>query len=80
VFALEGGGRLVPKGHVAAGGKTPRHFAIDESGRWLLVANQASDGVAVFRLDAASGRPTFTGSMVRVPKPVCTLVVPAGSR
>lgn len=35
---------------VATGGKTPRDFALDETGRWLLVGNQDSDTLAVFEL------------------------------
>ena len=34
------GGRLTAKGHVPAGGKNPRHFAIDASGTWMFVAHQ----------------------------------------
>ena len=32
--------------------RTPRPFAIDPSGRWLIAANQDSGTVVVFRLEA----------------------------
>jgi 6-phosphogluconolactonase len=52
-------------------GKTPRNFAIDPTGRFLLAANQESGNIVVFRIDAATGRLTPTGEVVEVPAPVC---------
>ena len=68
-------GRLRPVGHVPTGGRTPRHFTIDPTGRWLLAANQDSDSVTVFGLDPASGLPAPVGEPVPVPRPVCLLPV-----
>ncbi len=36
---------------VQSGGRTPRHFAIDETGRRLAVANQDSDRICFFTID-----------------------------
>jgi len=48
VFARDGAsGRLTLVEHVASGGKTPRGFGIDPSGRWMIVGNQRSDDVCV---------------------------------
>jgi 6-phosphogluconolactonase len=52
-------------------GKTPRNFAIDPTGRFLLAANQESGNIVVFRIDASTGRLTPTGEVVEVPAPVC---------
>jgi 6-phosphogluconolactonase len=52
-------------------GKTPRNFAIDPTGRFLLAANQESGNIVVFRIDAATGRLTPTGESVEVPAAVC---------
>jgi 6-phosphogluconolactonase len=41
---------------IPSGGKTPRHFVIDATTRWLLCGNQDSANVAVFRRDPATGR------------------------
>jgi len=56
-------------------GKTPRNFAIDPTGRFLLAANQESGNIVVFRIDAATGRLTPTGESVEVPAPVCIAFV-----
>ncbi len=67
VFAVDpASGRLAPAGHAPLAGPHgaafPRHFAIDATGAWLLVANQRGHNVAVFRLDAATGWPEFAGA------------------
>lgn len=49
-------GKLTLVGRQSSLGKTPREFAIDPSGKWLIVGNQDSDSVFVFRRDIASGR------------------------
>ncbi len=64
-------GRLTPAGHEPTQGKTPRNFGIDPTGTWLLAANQGSDSVVVFRIDPKTGKPGPTGTVLKVPKPVC---------
>lgn len=55
----------------STGGKTPRNFAIDPTGSWLLAANQDSDTIVVFRLDPKGGHLVATGEVVQVPSPAC---------
>ena len=54
---------------VSAGVKTPRNFAIDPSGKWLLAGGQNSDTVAVHRIDPETGKLTLTQTF-EVPTPV----------
>lgn len=56
--------------NISCGGKIPRGMGIDSAGRWLLVANQKSDSVAVFAVDATTGRLAPTGQTVHVGSPV----------
>jgi 6-phosphogluconolactonase len=56
---------------VSTEGDWPRNFALDPSGRWLLVANQRSDSVVVFGRDPDSGRLTPTRQRIAIPSPVC---------
>jgi hypothetical protein len=73
-------GRLEYIEHVSTGGKTPRNFAIDPTGRFLLAANQNSDSIVVFRIDEKSGKLTATGNIgAAVPTPVCLKLIPAFS-
>lgn len=55
----------------SCGGKTPRDLALDPTERWLLVANQDSDNIAVFRRDATTGKLAETGKTFPRVKPQC---------
>jgi len=78
VFAVEAGkGTLRLIEHVSTKGKTPRNFAIDPTGQYLLVANQDSNNIVVFRIDPKSGRLTATAETIAVPSPVCIVFVNA---
>jgi 6-phosphogluconolactonase len=56
-------------------GATPRHFAFDPSGSWLLAANQDTDSLQVFRFDAATGAMDEAGNAYSIPSPnfVCVM-------
>lgn len=62
-------GKLTRTARVPTGGKTPRHFSIDETGRFLFVGNQGSGNVMVMKMDAATGLPSPLGSPIAVPSP-----------
>jgi 6-phosphogluconolactonase len=52
-------------------GKGPRNFSIDPTGNFLLVANQNSDEIVVFKRDQNSGLLTDTKERIKVGAPVC---------
>ena len=52
-------------------GKTPRNFNFDPSGNFLLVANQNSNDVIVFKVNHATGLLSNTGKRIDVENPVC---------
>jgi 6-phosphogluconolactonase len=64
-------GDLSLVGHEPTRGMTPRNFAIDPTGTFLLVANQNSDNIVTFRRDKKTGRLNATGHVAEVPSPVC---------
>lgn len=47
---------LTPMGTVPSGGKTPRYFCLDPSGRFLLAGDQDSNLVVEFAVDPKSGK------------------------
>lgn len=69
IDAVDGSLHLV--GHHPSGGKAPRHFNFDPSGNFLLVANQDTDTIVVFRINRKTGLLSPTGQIIKVPKPVC---------
>lgn len=52
-------------------GKGPRNFIIDPTGSFLLIANQNSDGVNVFRIDKNTGKISETYNRIDIGNPVC---------
>ena len=72
IFAVDPkSGELTAVGHQSAGVKTPRNFAIEPTGQFMLVANQSGGNVIVFRIDPITGLLVPTDSSVRVDSPVC---------
>ncbi|CAG0927033.1 6-phosphogluconolactonase [Thermoflexales bacterium] len=63
-------GRLILLGHEPTRGQTPRNFALPPAGDLLLVANQDSSDVVVFRVDASTGELTHLATN-DIPTPVC---------
>ena len=59
-------------------GKTPRHFALDPTGEYLLAANQDSNDITMFKVQASTGQLQPASRVVTdVTMPVCVLFVPA---
>jgi 6-phosphogluconolactonase len=64
-------GRLQLLGHQPTMGLMPRNFNFDPTGNFLLVANQQSDNIIIFRRNKSTGMLTYTGRQIAVPNPVC---------
>jgi 6-phosphogluconolactonase len=67
---------LTAMDHTPTLGKTPRHFTLDPSGKFLLVANQDTSDITIFKVHPNTGQLTPTGQPVKdAPVPVCILFV-----
>ncbi len=64
-------GMLKSVGHQSTLGNIPRNFNFDPSGNFLLVANQESDDVVIFKRNKQTGLLMDTGKRINVGKPVC---------
>jgi 6-phosphogluconolactonase len=64
-------GTLKVVGHQYTLGNIPRNFNLDPSGNFLLVANQESDEIVIFKRNKQTGLLTDTGKRINVGKPVC---------
>lgn len=72
IFMIETSiGTLRLKGFQATGGLTPRNFIIDPSGNFVLVANQNSNNITVFKRNSSTGLLTQLSHSIEVPNPVC---------
>ncbi|MES1223771.1 MAG: lactonase family protein, partial [Bacteroidota bacterium] len=71
IFSIKTDGRLKLIGHQATLGDVPRNFTLDPTGNFLLVANQGTNNIVVFRRDKKTGMLKDTGIQVSVPSPSC---------
>lgn len=72
VFAInQKNGQIRPVTHQPTLGKTPRNFNLDPSGNFLLVANQNSDNIVIFKRDKKTGMLKALDKQIQVPNPVC---------
>jgi 6-phosphogluconolactonase len=77
IFAFdEAAGCLEAVGWQPTGGRTPRNFTVDPSGALLLVANQHSDSIVGFWIDAKTGKLAPTGHVATTPTPTCVYAMP----
>ncbi len=68
-------GHLVHAGDYPCGGKTPRFFTLDPTEKFLLVLNQDSGNIVIFKRKK-DGRLQRTNVRIKVPKPVCAVFIP----
>ncbi|MDF2431020.1 MAG: 6-phosphogluconolactonase [Mucilaginibacter sp.] len=78
VYAInEETGELAFVQRVSAYGKNPRDLTIDPNGNFLLVANQNSDNIIVYRIDKKTGKINRFGADIEIGNPVCLKFAPA---
>lgn len=58
IYHIQTNGKLILTGLQDTGGEHPRNFTLDPSGNYLLVANQISGDVVVFKRDLKTGKLT----------------------
>ncbi len=63
----EGGLRLIQQ--ISSGGRTPRNFNLSPDSHYLLVANQDSDEIRLFKRDLVTGLLSKTSARVAIKKP-----------
>ena len=64
-------GKLSLLGHQNTFGEDPRNFTIDPSGKFLIVANQVSNNIIVFKRNLKSGLLIKTNNDINVKRPSC---------
>jgi len=70
-YKIQKNGHLEFIERVATLGKGPRNFAIDPTGKFLLVAHQYSNDVVIFKINKISGKLTNSGRKIELCSPVC---------
>ncbi len=77
IFSIDpANGKLTTVGYQPCLGIEPRSFLIDPSGDWLLVGNQLSNQISIFRVDKETGLLTPVRQKINVPSPTCLKMIP----
>ncbi|TDB62306.1 lactonase family protein [Arundinibacter roseus] len=50
---------------------TPRDFNFDPSGRWMVVGNQGTNDLSVYRVNPKTGALTFSSQSISIKDPIC---------
>lgn len=74
IFSIENNGTLKTVGYQSAFGKTPRIFTIDSTGKFLIVANQTSGNVVVFKRNLVTGLLKKWGTEIKVENASCVQI------
>lgn len=76
VFTVQADGRLNYKASYPTEGKGPRDFAIDPTGAYLLVANQNSNEIRIFKRDLISGKLSLLPNKIALCSPANIIFLP----
>lgn len=71
LFSINDNGSIQLVSTLPSKGKTPRSFVFGPNGKFLIVANQNSDNIVVFKINTETGELTETGVDIEVPSPTC---------
>jgi 6-phosphogluconolactonase len=75
IFSIGRKGKLSLAGFQSTMGIQPRNFTIDPSGKYLLVANQRTGNIVIFKRDIDTGLLQYTGEQINIPEPVCLKMI-----
>jgi len=74
IFKVLNDGKLESIGYQKTGGKHPRTFAIDETGKFIIVTNVNSQDAKVFRRNLETGMLKKVGKPVKIGHPTCVKI------
>ena len=74
IFKIKEDGTLESIGYQSVKGKHPRTFAIDETGKFIIVTNVNSNNVTVFKRNLETGMLKKIGKPVKINHPTCVKI------
>lgn len=74
IFKVLNDGKLESIGYKKTGGKHPRTFSIDETGKFIILTNVISQDVSVFRRNLETGMLKKVGKPVKINPPTCVKI------
>jgi 6-phosphogluconolactonase len=74
VFSIENDGTLKTVGYQPTFGRTPRIFAMDSQGKFVIVSNQSTGNLVVFKRDSVTGLLKKSGNEMKVKNASCVQI------
>jgi 6-phosphogluconolactonase (cycloisomerase 2 family) len=74
IFAIQNDGKLKIVGYQSTLGEHPRIFAIDETGKFLIVTNAVSGNVFVFKRNVKTGLLKKVGNKLKIKSVSCVQI------
>ncbi|MDD4993391.1 MAG: lactonase family protein [Paludibacter sp.] len=72
-FSVTKNGTLTFVQQYLTGGVGPRNFSLTPDGKYLLIGNQRTDNITIFKRNTKTGELTNTGKSLEVGAPVCLI-------
>ena len=76
VFRVHSNGKVNLVQRISTQGSSPRNFVIDPNDNYVLVANQNTNNITIFRRDKTTGMLTDTTKKIEVCAPACLVFTP----
>jgi 6-phosphogluconolactonase len=71
IYKINIDGTLVYNGRISSNGAGARSFVIDPAGNFLLIGNNTSNMVSIFRINKKTGMLTLTDKTIEIEEPGC---------
>ena len=75
VYSVAKNGKLTLLQIIGTGGSGPRHFEFTKDENYIIVANQYTNNIVLFKRDTKKGALTNSGIEISVPSPVCVALL-----
>jgi 6-phosphogluconolactonase len=76
VFKVHSNGKINVVQRISTQGSSPRNFTIDPNDNYVLVANQNTNNITIFKRDKTTGMLTDTAKKIEICAPACLVFTP----
>ena len=70
-YEIQKNGSLKSIGEIREGIEVPRDFNMDPSGKFMVIGNQKTNDLVVYRVDPKTGKMTFLSKSIGLKDPIC---------
>lgn len=70
-YEIQANGSLKKVDEIRQGISTPRDFNLDPSGQFMIIGNQDTDNLLIYKVDPTTGKLMFIEASISIRKPIC---------